>query len=117
MALGKRHHARVGEAEVEIGEAGVELDRPPHEAGREERHLVLAGAECLEEQPRGVRADSRAKQLVDLDDHRAGDDQLATDPRHELRRERVCAVAAVRRGDERPGVGDDPQRAVTSLDR
>lgn len=64
-----------------------------------------------------MSADARAQQLIDLDDHRLGHEQLPAELGHQAGSERVRTVAAVRGGDERPGVGDDPQRALTGLRR
>jgi hypothetical protein len=59
-------------------------------------------------------SDARAQQLVDLDDHRLRNDEVSAELGHQARSEGVGLIPAVRRGDERPGVGDDPQRASTS---
>ena len=64
-----------------------------------------------------MRADPRAKQLIDLDDHRARHDQLTAKAGYELGRETVRLVAPVRGRDQRAGVSDDPQRAETRSDR
>jgi hypothetical protein len=117
VAFRDRHDGRVGQAEVEVGEAGVYLGRASQEPGGEEGDLVLAGVERGEEQPGRVSADPRAQQLVDLDDDRLRDDQVPADPRDQLGGQAVRPVAPVGRREQRPGVGDDPQRAVTSLVR
>jgi hypothetical protein len=111
------HHRSVGEAEIDFGEAGVELDSAAQRPRGEEDDGVLPGDERVEEEPRATRTDTRAKELIDLDHHRFRDNQLAPELADKRSGEPMRTVAAVRRGDERPGIGDDSQRAATCLRR
>jgi hypothetical protein len=115
--LRDRHHAAVDEAEAEIGEARVDLGRTTQEPGREKCDRVLARDERLQKQTRRAGADSRAEKLVDLDQHRPGNHQLSTQLGHERGGQAMRPVAAIRRRDQRAGVGNDLQRAVTSSRR
>ena len=117
MTFGAGHDGSVGETEVEIGEARVELDSAAKQAGREERDRVFASRYRIEEEPRRVRADARAKELVDLDEYRVRHEQIASELGDECRSERVRLIAAVGGGDERACVGDDPQAVVTGARR
>lgn len=117
LALGHGHHRGVGEAEAEVGEARVDLNRASQQSRREEHDRVLAGGERIQERARGVAADTSAQELIDLDDDGFGNDEVPPELRHELGRERVRAVAPVRRREQRTGVGDDFQRALTSSRR
>lgn len=114
FALGDRHDCGIGVAQLEIGERRVDLDRASQERGREVDDLVLAGGHGAEEESGCVASDARAQQLVDLDDHGLGNDQSPAEFGHQADREGVGLVPAVRCGDERSRVGDDPQRASTS---
>lgn len=115
--LRNRHHAAVDETEVELGEARVDLHRAPQEPGGEERHPMLARGQRLEKQARGAGADTHAEKLVDLDQHGLWNHELPPQLGHERGREAMRTVATVRGSDQRAGVGDDPQRAVTSSRR
>ena len=117
MPFGAGHDGSVGEAEVEIGEARVELDGAAKQTGGEEGDRVLASRYGVEEEPRRVRADAGAKELVDLDEYRIRHEQLASELGGESRSERVRLIAAVGGGDERACVGDDPQAVVTGARR
>jgi len=114
IALSDRHNGSVGVAKLEIRERAVDLDRAPQQRWREVDNQVLARGQRFQEQPGRVRANARAQQLVDLNDHRLGHDQLPAEFGNQARGEGVRFVTSVRRGDERAGVGDDPQRASTS---
>lgn len=102
VPFGAGHDCGVGEAEVEIGEARVELDGSAKQAGGEEGDRVFASRYGVEEERRGLRADMRAKELVDLDEHRVRDEQITSELGDERRGERVRLIAAVGGGDERP---------------
>lgn len=115
--LRDRHHAAVDETEVEVGEARVDLDRAAQKPSGEERHRVLTRGERLEKQTCRAGTDTRAEKLVDLDQHRPGNHQLPPKLGHKGGGEAMRLVAAVRCRDQRAGVGDDPQRAVTSSRR
>jgi hypothetical protein len=78
---------------------------------------VLARGERLEKQARRAGADARTEKLVDLDQHRPWNHELPPQFGDERSGEAVRPVATVGRRDQRPGVGDDPQRAVTSSRR
>jgi hypothetical protein len=78
---------------------------------------VLLRDERVEKQTRRASTDPCAEQLIDLDQHRLGNDQLTTQLGDERGSEAVGPVAAVRRRNQRAGVGNDPQRAVTSSRR
>jgi hypothetical protein len=117
VPLGVRHDRGVRQAEIEVGEASIDLDGVSQKTCRQERDLVLAGGQAGEEQPGGVRAHPRAKQLVGFDGDGHRDDQIAAEARDELRCEAMCLVAPVRRGNERSRVGDDSQGALTGSRR
>lgn len=112
-ALGECHDGGVGESEVEVAVAAVDLDSAAEDGGGEVGDFMLAAVECSEEEARCVRSYSGACELVDFDDHGFGHDEVATDLRDELGRERVCLVAPAQCCQQRPGVGYDFQRAVT----
>ncbi|MGH2782619.1 MAG: hypothetical protein ACRDLA_14655 [Thermoleophilaceae bacterium] len=57
-----------------------------------------------------MSAHACAQELVDLDYHWIGNDQLAAEAGDELGGKQISLVAPVGRGDERPGVSDDVQR-------
>jgi hypothetical protein len=107
------HHRRVGIPKVEIRKAGVDLDGPPPQCGRDTGHSMLAGGERPEEQSRGSASDPRPEELVDLDDHGFRDQQIATELGDDARRQRMRPIPTIGRRDERPGVGDDPQLEST----
>jgi hypothetical protein len=113
--FGHRHHGCVREPEAQVSEAGIDLDRSAEESLGQEGDLVLAGREGGEEQARGMCSYARVKELIGLDDHRHRNDKLTAEARHELRGDAVGLVAPIGRGQQRPGVSDDLQRAVTSL--
>lgn len=117
MPFGAGHDGSVGEAEVEIGEGRVELDSPAKQAGGEEGDRVFARRHRVEEEPRRVRADARAKELVDLDEYRVRYEQIASEPGDECRSEQVRLIAAVGGGDKRARVDDDPQVVVIGARR
>lgn len=117
VPLRKRHHTAVDEAEAEIREAGVDLHRASEQSLGQEGHRVLPGVERREKRPGGVGADARAEKLIDLDDDGVGNEQLAPELGHERRSQPMRTIAAIRRGDQRAGIGDDPQRAATSSRR
>jgi hypothetical protein len=73
VALGNRHDGGVGISEVEIRVGLVDLDCAPQQSGRELRNGVLAGGQGPEEQASRVVADTRAQEVIDLDDDRLGD--------------------------------------------
>lgn len=78
---------------------------------------MLARGERLEKQACRASAEARAEKLIDLDQDRPGNDQLPTQLGHERGGKTMRPVAAIRRRDQRAGVGNDPQRAVTSSRR
>ena len=78
---------------------------------------MLANRYRVEEKPCRVRADARAKELVDLDEYRVRYEQIASELADECRSERVRLIAAVGGGDERARVGDDLQVVVTGARR
>jgi hypothetical protein len=61
-----------------------------------------------------MATNARTQKLIDLHDHRLGNEQVPSEFGHEARGQRVRAITAVRRSDKRPRVRDDPQRASTS---
>lgn len=117
VPLGEGHYAAVDEADVQIGEASVDLDRASEQRRGEECHGVFAGGYGSKERPSRAGADTRPQELVDLDQHGLGNEQLATELGDERRCEPMCTIAPIRRRDKRPGIGDDPQRAATSSRR
>ena len=115
--LRDRHDRSVDEAELEVGEASVDLDSATHHACRKEDDRVLPGAECFEKRACGPSADAPTEKLVDLHQDGIGNEQLAAQLADQSRGEPMRPVTAIRRGDERPSVGDDSQRAATSSRR
>jgi hypothetical protein len=95
----------------------VDLCGAAKEARTQEGHPMFGGCERGEEQPSRMGAHARAEQLIGLDYDRHGHDELSADLRHECCGQAVSFVASVGRRDERPGVRDDPHRAVTTLRR
>jgi hypothetical protein len=71
--LGNRHHGSVGISEVEIRIGLIDLDCASRQSGRAPRNGVLAGRQGPEEQASRVAADTRAQEVIDLDDDRLGD--------------------------------------------
>ena len=117
MLLSDGHHSCIDDTELERGEARVDLCRTTKKSRREEHRGVLSSRDSGEEESRCVRRDPCAQKLVDLDEHEIGNDELAPQLRHESGSQSVRAVTTIRGGDERPRVGDDPQRASTSSRR
>jgi hypothetical protein len=78
---------------------------------------VLAGAEGVKEEPCGVAAESGAQQLVDLDDNRVTDQEIAPEFGDEGGGEIVCVISPVGGREQWPGVSDDVQRAWTGSRR
>ncbi len=58
-----------------------------------------------------------SQQPVDVDDHRLGNQQVASKLAHQASGERMRSVASIRRSNKRPGIRDDLQRASTSSRR
>jgi hypothetical protein len=114
VAAGDRHDRRVGITESEIGERRINLDSPPQKHRRQIDNHMLAAGHGFQKQAGSMSADPRAQQLIDLDDHRLGNEKIPSKLGHESCRKPMGFVAAVRRGDQRPRVADDPQRASTS---
>ena len=114
VALGECHDGGVGESEVEVAVAAVDLDGAAENGGGEVGDFMLAALECCEEEARCVWSYSGACELVDFDEHGFGHDEVATDLRDELGCERVCFVAPAQCCEQRSGVCDDFQRAATS---
>ena len=112
MSLGEGHHRGVRQAQIEGSEAGVDLNRPPQETSGQERDGVLSPRERGEEGPSRARAHSRAQKLVDLDEHRFGNQELSPELGHERCGKRVAAVAPVCRCDQGARVRYNPQRAL-----
>jgi hypothetical protein len=117
VTLGYRHDGGVREAEVQIGEAGVDLDRSAQQPGGEMGDSMLAGRQGREEEARCVWSNSRTQKLVGLDDHRDGDEELTPETSHELGGDAVGLVAPVGCGEQRPGVRDNLQLAGTKSAR
>jgi hypothetical protein len=67
---------------------------------------VLAGSQGPEEQARRVAADTRAQEVIDLDDDRLGDQEIPAELADQARGKGVCPIPAVRCGQKRAGVGD-----------
>ena len=76
---------------------------------------MLTGREGREELPRGVGSHAGTQELIRLDGHRHRDQELTAQPGDELGRDPMGLVTPVRSREQRPGVGNDLQRAVTSL--
>jgi len=70
--LGKRHHDSVDEAEIEVGEATVELDGSAQRPG-ERKTTVCSPATSASRNRRALRpSDTRAQKLVDVDSTGSG---------------------------------------------
>ena len=117
MPFGAGHDGSVGESEGEVCEARVDLDGAAKQTGGQEGDGVLASRYRVEEEPRRVRADARAKELVDLDEYGVRYEQISSELGDERGCERVRLIAAVGGGDERTCVDDDPQLVVTGARR
>jgi hypothetical protein len=92
----------------------VNRDRAAQQRRRQIHDGMFAVSHRLEKRPGSVTADPGAQQLIDLHDHRLGDEQVPPELGHENRGEGIGLVPAVGRGDKRARVRDDPQRASTS---
>jgi hypothetical protein len=114
LMRGDRHDRRVCVAEVKIRKRGVELHRTPPKPRRKIYDRMLARSYGLEEQTCGMAPEAGSQQLIDLDDHRLGNEQVASKLAHQACGECVRSVASIRRSNKRPGVRDDLQRASTS---
>jgi hypothetical protein len=75
---------------------------------------MLTVSDRFQKQARGVTADPRAQQLIDLGDHWLRDEQVPPELCHKGRSEGMGLVSAVGRSDKRARVRDDLQRASTS---
>jgi drug/metabolite transporter (DMT)-like permease len=117
VALGAGHDGGVGEAEVEVGEAGVDLDGAAQQAGGEERDGVLADRDRVQEEPCGVRADAGAEQLIDFHEHRVGYEEIASELGDQCGGQSVGVIAAVGGRDQWARVCDDLQPVVTGARR
>jgi len=117
VALRDGHHGCIDKAEVKIGEARIDLCGTAEKSRRQEHGGVLSACDRPQKQLRRVRRDPRAQQLIDLDEHHIGNEEIAAQLRHERGSERMRSVATIRGGHERSGVGDDSQRASTSSRR
>jgi hypothetical protein len=60
-ALGERHHARIDETEVEVGEASVDLGSTPNQTRGDEYKRMLAGNESSQEGVCCFRPDAGAE--------------------------------------------------------
>ena len=78
---------------------------------------MLTRGKRVEKQACRMRTDARTEKLVDLDQHRPRNDELPRQLGHERGGEAVRPIATVCRRDQRAGVGNDPQRALTSSRR
>jgi hypothetical protein len=114
ITLGDRHHRCVAVAEAEISKRPINLDGAPQKRRRQIDHHMLAVGQGIQKQAGSVSADPGAQQLIDLDDHRLGNEQIPSKLGQQSCRKRMGFVPAVRSSDQRPRVGDDPQRASTS---
>ncbi len=115
MALGDGHDGRVDEAEVEVGVAGVDLDGAAQKTRREKGDGVLAVRERGEEETSGPSADPCPEELIDLDQHRLGNDQIPSELGDEGGRQQVGPVTPVRGGDDGPVSAttlNEPRRAL-----
>ena len=115
--LSDGHHGCIDNAEIEIGEARIDLCGAAKQSRRQKHGGVLSAGDGGKKELGGVRGDPRAQKLVDLDEHEVGNNEIATEFRHERGSQRVRPVATIRGGDERARVGDDSQRASTSSSR
>jgi hypothetical protein len=70
-------------------------------------HRGSEGGSCIAAHP-------RAQKLVDCDDDRIQNDELAPKPSHQRRSQIMTAIPAIRRGNDGPGIGQDPQSLETS---
>ena len=117
VALGDRHHDRVGIAEAEIGELCVDRHRAPERAGGAGHHGVFTVRERREKQSGDGSVHARAQQLIDLDDDGFGYEQAPAELGDQRGREGMGTVATVGRSNERARVRNDVQDACTSSAR
>lgn len=117
VAFGVRHHRRVREAEVEIREPFVDLRGASQQRRRQEADLMFAVDQRRQEQPSGLRAHARSKEMVSLNDHRIRDNEVSAEFRYKRSGESVRLVACIRCGDEGSGIRNDLHRAVVGSRR
>lgn len=117
LTLGHRHHACIRVAELEIREGRIDLDGTATKTGGDGHSCVLVRNDRREEGPCGVASEPGAEELIDLDHNRLWHEQVTAELGDERGGKAMRFVPPVCGGDERPGVGDDSQRAVTSSRR
>ncbi len=117
MSLRVGHDRSVGHPEIEVCVPRVELGRTAEQDRCEKCHSVFTRNQRFQEEPRGVRSDPAAQQMIRLHDHRINYDQVPAQFRDESGGKAVCLIPSVRRRDERPRIGDDPQREATGSRR
>lgn len=74
---------------------------------------MLADRDRVEEEPGRVGAYARAKQVIDLNEDRVWDEEVASKLGDQRGGQRVGLIAAVGGRDERASVGDDPHPSGT----
>jgi len=114
--LGKRHHDSVDEAEIEVGEATVELDGSAQRPGRGRRPCARRRRALRGTDARSGPA-TRARRTWSTSTAPVPGEQLAAELADEHRGEPMRSVTAIHRGNQRRGIGDDFQRPATSSRR
>ena len=89
------------------------LSRPGSEPRRRRAARSRARVGSRGSAPGRADTHARAEELVDLDQHRLGNRQLRRQFAHERCCEPVRPITTIRGRDQRPRVGNDPQRART----
>jgi hypothetical protein len=113
LSLCHGHDRGVHVSEIEIREGAVYLFCTSQQRRTEVGNGVLTSSERGEERTGRVATDTGTQELIDLDDHGLGHDQLSSELGDQAPGETMRTIARVRRGDEWAGVSDDSQRAWT----
>lgn len=77
------HDRCVNEAQIEIREPEIDCGGPPEQPLRKKDDGVFPGRDGLQESRRGVLAQARPKQLIDLHKHEVRDQEAKAQLRHQ----------------------------------
>lgn len=113
-ALCECHDRGIYETEIEVGVLGVDLGCAAEQPRGHLCDAMLPAGKSRQERARGIRANPRTDQVVDLGDHRDRDDQISSEAGDQRCREIVRPVPSIHRRDQGPGVGDRPQCSKSS---
>lgn len=117
MALRISHDRRIHEAQIEIPIPCIYLGRAPHQPLRHELDNVLTPGYCSQKSGAGVAVHPRSQQLVNLNDDRIQNDEVAPKLAHQSSSQTMTTVPAIGRGDDGAGIDHDPQSLETSSRR